>query len=391
MTQAVKAESQQSSAKGELALGQQAADAKRAVEAREHFNAVVNNQYADPQSRKLAGDALAADTNTINDAHPANLLKVEDVKPADAAAPATPVAATPAPAATAPTPANTVVPPIEPAPAPTAATPAPAADAPAPAPAAEAPAMSGSQYYHLAQQQYRKGDWIAARQNFEASRNANYHPGLFDGESPAQYLARMDKKESADRAETERRMARAKELETAHAQQVATIKEADSASAAPKPIEVAVAPTPDAVKPEAPAPAPATPAPAVVVAPTTAPSTPEVTVVPAAPAPTVLTADDSALADLRATQRAEEVRHQQNAYEAVRITKDASDAQRQGDLETARQLYTRAVNLDPDNAQARAGLNEVLIQQGRNPRTSNVLDEQQQANLVRIRAKLIPV
>ncbi len=51
--------------------------------------------------------------------------------------------------------------------------------------------------YKKAKQEYNKGDWIAARKDFEAAKAAGYKPGLFE-DSPQQYLQRMDRKEQAD-------------------------------------------------------------------------------------------------------------------------------------------------------------------------------------------------
>ena len=59
------------------------------------------------------------------------------------------------------------------------------------------PTMTASQAYHLARDQYNKGDWIPARQNFELARQLGYKPGLFE-DSPERYLAKMDAKEQHD-------------------------------------------------------------------------------------------------------------------------------------------------------------------------------------------------
>ena len=62
--------------------------------------------------------------------------------------------------------------------------------------------------YETAKQQYRKGDWIAARQSFMAAQAAGYKPGLFE-DPPATYLKRMDQKETADAQKARDEMARA--------------------------------------------------------------------------------------------------------------------------------------------------------------------------------------
>src|SRR5439155_1341220 len=65
--------------------------------------------------------------------------------------------------------------------------------------------------YHLARDQYRKGDWIEARRNFDIAVAGNYKPGLFE-DSPEKYLSRMDAKEQADaaKAANEQAMAQAR-------------------------------------------------------------------------------------------------------------------------------------------------------------------------------------
>jgi type II secretory pathway component GspD/PulD (secretin) len=111
--------------------------------------------------------------------------------------PATPPAPAPAVAQTPPTPAPEA--PSAPAPA-QPAEPAPVAQAEPPAPAVDARTA-----YRTAVAQYNKGDWIAARKNFELARDLNYRPGLFET-SPGTYLARMDAKEQRDAARTAQAM-----------------------------------------------------------------------------------------------------------------------------------------------------------------------------------------
>jgi hypothetical protein len=53
--------------------------------------------------------------------------------------------------------------------------------------------------YLTGRDQYRKGDWIAARQNFNKALALGYKPGFFE-DAPSKYLERMDKKEQADAA-----------------------------------------------------------------------------------------------------------------------------------------------------------------------------------------------
>lgn len=178
-------------------------------------------------------------------------------------------------------------------------------------PSGQAPAQAQPQtpkeHYKLALQQYRSGDWINARKNFEAANG--YKPGLFEGDRPDVYLARMDKKENADRIESTRHT------------------EASSHSVAAGALQ---APTTQATAPSG--------------------------------------ADDQAMQVLRDTAKADELRRQQNATRAKELVGQARAAQDGGNLDQARELYAEAVRLDPNNSQAQAGLDEVLTAQGRNPR-----------------------
>ena len=56
--------------------------------------------------------------------------------------------------------------------------------------------LSPKQYYQRAVSEYRHHDWVNARKDFESAKAGNYRPGLFEGDSPATYLARMDRKDA---------------------------------------------------------------------------------------------------------------------------------------------------------------------------------------------------
>jgi general secretion pathway protein D len=140
--------------------------------------------------------------------------------------------------------------------------------------------------YQAGVENYRKGDWIEARKNFAAAVDAGYKTGLFET-SPQTYLARMDKKESADAA------------------------------------KAAVAA----------APAPASPGVTVEGQPA-APVTPAAPVAPVAPAAN-------------------------SAAQAAELVVQARAAQANGENAKALELYTQAANLDPSNAAAVAGRDEL--------------------------------
>jgi hypothetical protein len=68
---------------------------------------------------------------------------------------------------------------------------------PMPAVAQQQRPASGKEAYKLAVRQYKNGDWIAARQNFNWAKDMGYKPGWFET-SPDKYLAQMDAKEARD-------------------------------------------------------------------------------------------------------------------------------------------------------------------------------------------------
>src|SRR4051812_28070207 len=63
------------------------------------------------------------------------------------------------------------------------------------------PTLTPKEEYKLALEKYRGGQWPEARKHFEAAKG--YKPGLFEGDRPEVYLARMDKKENAERIEAD--------------------------------------------------------------------------------------------------------------------------------------------------------------------------------------------
>ncbi|HWE94098.1 MAG TPA: VIT domain-containing protein [Tepidisphaeraceae bacterium] len=74
--------------------------------------------------------------------------------------------------------------------------------------------------------------------------------------------------------------------------------------------------------------------------------------------------------------RNQELRRQQATAQAVQLVKRARDAENEGRLDDAHKIYAEAVRLDPDNAQAQAGYDDVLARRGKAPRSSNIINEQ---------------
>src|SRR5207249_2227899 len=138
----------------------------------------------------------------------------------------------------------------------------------------ERPPMSKTdvkKLYQQAKKEYNSGDWNSARKHFEMARDYGYKPGLFEGDPPAKYLSRMDAKESADRARTERKIARDRqrqEQEAAVAQAPPQPQQpAEQPAPQPAPVTAPAEPSPTAIATPAPAPAPAPGAPETQPAP----------------------------------------------------------------------------------------------------------------------------
>lgn len=322
MGRADDAATQRKAARAEFEQGEQSLAGNRATEATLHYQAAINNKFADEGTRAKSREQLAVAEAMMrqsglslrdvynqavtdykggqlesartkfqqlqNGGYRAGLFQrsaadyLKDIDKAMAAAPQTPapVAAQPAPApvvaaqpepapapvvvapapAPEPMPAQPATPPAPqpmavqptPAPAPTPApvqqpAPAPVAAQPEPTPAPVVaapvtpvePAVDARASYRLGVQQFRSGDWIAARKSFETARSLNYRPGLFE-DSPARYIARMDEKEQADAAKAAA-VAQAQvaapapapvDPNEAHRQAVALMEQAEAARAA---------------------------------------------------------------------------------------------------------------------------------------------------------------
>jgi Flp pilus assembly secretin CpaC/tetratricopeptide (TPR) repeat protein len=276
------------------------------------------------------------------------------VTPPPAEAPSEPQPAEPSTPPSEPAPAEVVVPEpvqptlVDPAP-PTPAEPVQEITPPAP-PMPEPRVISTAEAkaaYELAKKQYRQGDWISARQNFNIARDANYKPGLFEGDPPARYLARMDAKEARDRARTEAEIARRARLEAERAARAAATETPppeppasepviDTPVVAPPVVAETTAEPPPATDP-APAepPVAAKPPPPTTESPVVQPGT-EVVVTPVTPEPS---AADSAA----------------KLAEAQALVDQAEAARAAGRLTEADALYVRALELDPTNTAAAAG------------------------------------
>lgn len=248
--------------------------------------------------------------------------------------------------------------------------------------------------YNMGRNQYRQGDWQAARENLILARNLNYKPGLFE-DSPDKLIARMDAKEQADAAraareaqasaereaaakaalEAEAALAAARAAEEAKAaeQLAAEAKAAEeAATAAAKAAEEAAKATPPAI-------AQVTP-PTDVPAVTPPVEAPQVTTPPVASTTDVAiqaTPVDTAAQELAKTAELTKVEAEQRAFQARELVTKADTAASAGNLDEALTLYSQAANLDPGNADAAAGRTRLMQQTNRVPGGEDLLNRQE--------------
>jgi Flp pilus assembly secretin CpaC len=182
--------------------------------------------------------------------------------------------------------------------------------------------LTAKQHYTLARERYAKRDWDAARQHFAAARELGYKAGLFE-DSPQTYLARMDKSQQALAARTKRDAAREAALQTAR-------DRAASGQGRREPVTLAFQANGNGQSQNG-------------------------------------AGDPQLQEDLRETAVMQEVQRRQNMAESRRLVQEGRAAQDQGDTATARDRYQRALALDPTNAQANQGYNEVLRLRGELP------------------------
>lgn len=381
------------------------------------------SHYLDEISRR-GGAALTAKPKQQSPANTETAQKPEEA-PKAPEAPTAPEAPVPAPTASAEAMSDQSQP----------AAPAPSANADANSEnnnseqqAESKPALSAKQAYDRGRHEYRTGDWIAARRDLTIAKDKNYHPGLFE-ESPTSILAKMDKKENADRQremtqaerkrhdeevarqaeETRRQEEQAKRQQEEQARQQqeqqnsnasANANESSQQNASPTNTQETPAPAPVANAapteqnaPEIPAKAPAeNNAESTEVAQSqnsqASPSTEapanqtEAQNPPPVVQPTNQTAasnnNNSAQQALQDTAKLEQIRQQARAYEASQLVDQARKAQNENRLADALRLYTRAADLDPNNQAAVAGRAQIQILTGRTPQPSPLMQQQQQ-------------
>ncbi|HEY0007871.1 MAG TPA: hypothetical protein VGB55_04020, partial [Tepidisphaeraceae bacterium] len=174
--------------------------------------------------------------------------------------------------------------------------------------AAKGDQASARSAYLTGRDQYNKGDWIAARQNFNKAVEGGYKAGLFET-PPAKYLATMDKKELADATKAARQ-----DVAMGNVAQSADVAEGVGAPAGPA-VEGAIA-----------------------------------------------AQNDEAV--LRDVARAQGVEADQKRFRAAKLIESAEAAEKNNRATEAANLYSEALELDPNNATATAGRNRLLNQGG---------------------------
>ena len=393
-------------ARSEFEKGQEAFNGKSFTEATQHFKAAKENKFADAGTRDKAdaqmsalqavmaqsgtdsksifkrgrdeyrnGDWIAARKDLASaqdlgykpgflEPSPAELIAKMDAKEqADAAKAMKEAQASSDAAAKAKADAEAAAKPVAPVPAPipvqvgpvgTASTDAKPADVVKPAevvveqPTADTKAEARAAYLR-GRGEYRSGDWIAARKDLEMARDKGYKAGLFE-DSADKYLSRMDAKEQADAAKA-MKDTEAKATAEMQAKLDAEAKaKADAEAMKNKPTEVGTNTPPVVVKPIEVKPGDAKPG----------------DVKPADAATPVVTAAPSVDQQLAGTARVEEIKKQQNAYEAKRLVEKAISATSENRKDEAIKLYSQALVLDPDNAAAQAGRTNLLVETGTN-------------------------
>ena len=198
--------------------------------------------------------------------------------------------------------------------------PAAPAVVPAALPAQLTGPMTGKQHYELGLSQYRSNDWLHARENLQLAVNGGYKPASLYQDPPAEILKRMGAREQSDLQRVQ------------HLSQAPTTAPSDAGTGA--------------------AAAPAAP-------------TPPGTVTPSGSDP---------LAALKATDESRQIRHQQAVSQSQEWVREAQDAQRANNFDRALDLYTRAADLDPSNAAAVQGRDQVLTLRGQNPAAAGNAD-----------------
>lgn len=220
--------------------------------------------------------------------------------------------------------------------------PAPAMPAPmTPAPMAPAPAAPMSsdsvpatptamtkaearQAYKAGKDAYNKSDWVEARRQFTLAQDAGYKAGLFE-DSPSKWLARLDKKEMAEKAKTD-------------AQSMASAQPMNPSMNQP------MAAQPMAAQPMAPA-APAPMAPAAPMAPM-APA-------PMGSSPMNSGSMNSGMMNSGMNSGMSDADKASKSQELVTQARAAQDA---GDSARAADLYKQAAAMDSSNQTAISGL-----------------------------------
>ena len=267
--------------------------------------------------------------------------------------------------------------------------------------------------YKAGREQFRSGDWINARKNLNKAQNMGFKAGLFE-DAPSKYIARMDKKESADRSKA---MADMPPMNTAPVMADAKMDDDKMAggamdgggmaavdTSAPEGSEVGAGQVAPQNPSELPPPSGAreTSPPTSVTGTTDdalAGSTPATGpanggasdnannggstggAMAADPMPAQLLPDsagdtEKTRAELEQLAKSTTIQREQKAFQAKALADQARQAQENGNPDSAAALYNEALTLDPANAEIRAAYNNALAAGGVNPVQEPLADRQ---------------
>lgn len=212
---------------------------------------------------------------------------------------------------------------------------------------------------------YAAGDILAAKAQFQRSADLGYRAGL--GEvGPQKMLVRIGEKEAAD-AKAAALVMRQQEAAQAASDAVSTMSQpatpADQFAVDAQPAETPVNPPADAPTGEMPA----------NVATDTPVEPPAANVNPVEPLNPVTTADVPATDSLQATADAARIKRESDRFQAAALVTRAKEAVAGNRTADAGRLYDEALRLDPNNAEAQAGKEQVLRLTGTLPRVADPL------------------
>jgi tetratricopeptide (TPR) repeat protein len=252
----------------------------------------------------------------------------------------------------------------------------PMTDSPAPQMSAAEMKKAGRAAYVAGREAYARGDTVAAKANFQRATDLGYKAG-FGEVGPQKMLTRIAQKENTDakRAAVALRSQEATEAAVATAAAIPDTGPAATDSTDTLVASAQTAPTETAVTQTPPTEAPVNTTPAVQ-----ATESPVV-----APDNVVTTAQNGDA--LQATADAARIKKENDVFQAAQLVVKANEARNGERYADAGRLYDEALALDPNNADAQRGKQEVLAATGREPRVGDPLTDLE--NIIRAKKEAI--